>query len=264
MSYQIHSKTLALCLGVLAVAFSMGYLVLAWTEPTSTPPGGNVPPPINTGDTSQLKKGALSVYGVFDARGGSNATTLIVANGKVGIGTSSPANILEVKGKALVTDDVCLANGICLSNCSATACPGDCSEYAPIPGCHAKAAGEYSLQYCQKCDGTYTTHKFYPAGVQDLVGPAYCNGAHMACDGSGGCVPSPYCPQAVFMYNMWDTCWNACYTSTNFPGGCLDMCFNRWDEFGRAYTVCAGTCNPSQVCNLTNNDCYCMCGAYCW
>jgi len=76
------------------MSFLVGYLVLAWTEPTVPPPGGNVPAPLNVGLTAQLKEGAL----IIGANSGVT-TGLIVQHGNVGIGTTIPGERLEVAGK---------------------------------------------------------------------------------------------------------------------------------------------------------------------
>ena len=47
---------MALLVGVLAMVFLIGFIVWAWTEPGSAPPGGNVPAPINVSGTGQVKK----------------------------------------------------------------------------------------------------------------------------------------------------------------------------------------------------------------
>lgn len=101
-------KTLPLCLGVILAISLVNYLVLAWTEPSQTPPGGNVNAPINVGNTGQSKSGGLIL------NTGGAAIGLIVDKGYVGIGTNSPAKKLEVKGDVLATD-VCNAAGACLS-----------------------------------------------------------------------------------------------------------------------------------------------------
>jgi len=54
---------------ILALILTLGIsYVMAWTGPTSTPPDGNTPTPINIGTTDQVKNGglginALSVFG---------------------------------------------------------------------------------------------------------------------------------------------------------------------------------------------------------
>lgn len=65
-------------------------ITTAWTGATSTPPAGNVNPPINTGSTAQTKAGDLGVN-AFLASGN---TSLL---GNVGIGTASPSQRLHLE-----------------------------------------------------------------------------------------------------------------------------------------------------------------------
>ncbi len=92
MKKLISQKTIALCFGILVICFAVGFYVIAWTEPTAVPPGGNVAAPINVGLISQVKQGALGVGGVF--RAFSNA----IFDGNVGIGTTAPGARLDVQG----------------------------------------------------------------------------------------------------------------------------------------------------------------------
>jgi len=45
----------------LAVCLTLCFGIMAWNEPGQTPPGGNVIPPLNTGNTAQYKTGGLGV-----------------------------------------------------------------------------------------------------------------------------------------------------------------------------------------------------------
>ncbi len=45
----------------LVLTFGLSYAYAAWSEPTATPPGGNVAAPINTGSAAQTKTGSLGV-----------------------------------------------------------------------------------------------------------------------------------------------------------------------------------------------------------
>jgi hypothetical protein len=100
MFYSNLSKTIALAVGVLATVFLIGYFVFAWTEPTQPPPGGNVPAPINVGNDTQYKSGALGIGGLFQTDG---ETHLAITDGDVGIGTTAPGAKLEVAGQIKIT-----------------------------------------------------------------------------------------------------------------------------------------------------------------
>lgn len=58
------SKTVFLFFSVLIMSLFVGIIVFAWTEPSTTPPGGNVSAPINIGSESQIKAGSLTVGGL--------------------------------------------------------------------------------------------------------------------------------------------------------------------------------------------------------
>jgi len=57
------SKSLAVGAGALAAALGLCFVILAWNEPGSPPPAGNVAAPINTGATAQTKVGDLNLGG---------------------------------------------------------------------------------------------------------------------------------------------------------------------------------------------------------
>lgn len=63
-----------------------------WTAPTQTPPDGNTNPPLHEGGTAQSKVGGLLIATGVVTNG------LIVQNGNVGIGTTSPGQKLDVNG----------------------------------------------------------------------------------------------------------------------------------------------------------------------
>lgn len=135
-SRKISSRAVSLVFGVLVLCFALSYWVLAWTEPTSDPPAGNVNAPLNIGATGQSKSGWLAIYesgcsncslfvgksglngysGVIESSGGAwlgSALTsadngLIVENGRVGIGETNPSYPLEVSG-SVYASEFCLS-----------------------------------------------------------------------------------------------------------------------------------------------------------
>ncbi|MCD6097054.1 hypothetical protein J7J60_01820, partial [bacterium] len=141
-------------IGIIAL-FSLVSFALAWTEPTESPPEGNVPPPLNRGSSSnpwqvqytwdKIGIGTsspsyyLHVYGsgestigiqstadaaVLSLKAGTSSPSQIIqsldnsdlrfwvngdyrlvvdSSGKVGIGTTSPEEVLEVGGNLLIS-----------------------------------------------------------------------------------------------------------------------------------------------------------------
>jgi len=111
MKKQISPKIVSLTFGVLVVCFAMAFYVLGWTEPTQTPPEGDVLAPLNVGPTGQSKAGGL----ILNTGGAVNG--LIVDKGSVGIGTTNPSQKLDVAGQIHATGDICTdqGGGVCLS-----------------------------------------------------------------------------------------------------------------------------------------------------
>jgi len=117
---------IALCLGVLVFAFTISYLVSAWTEPATAPPGGNVDTPLNVGILGQSKAGGLIL------NTGNATTGLIVAYGKVGIDITTPVYTLDVNGQVHASGDICTdaGGGKCLSSSNPWITSGDDIYYS--------------------------------------------------------------------------------------------------------------------------------------
>ena len=96
----------------LGLSISLGSLLAAWTPPSSAPPDGNIPIPINEGSSLQAKRGAL-ILNTDD-----NPNGLVVQFGNVGIGMTPGAGYkLDVSGNIN-------ASSICIG--------GDCKSSWPV------------------------------------------------------------------------------------------------------------------------------------
>lgn len=106
-------KKISLVLSIIILSLTVGFSFAAWTdwtEPSASPPGGNVSAPINVSSTGQTKSGALTVNADFtanrlvDTSDGSyyvdpaNTGYSALFAGSVGIGTTEPGSTLEVDG----------------------------------------------------------------------------------------------------------------------------------------------------------------------
>ncbi|MCX6764271.1 MAG: hypothetical protein NTU58_01010, partial [Candidatus Nealsonbacteria bacterium] len=128
-------KLIPLVLGVLVISFVLSFWAVAWTEPQENPPDGNASSPLNVGSSGQTKTGWLATLdslwvglegsggwpGMLRVLNGALINTngapvgLIVAQGNVGIGTTTiPSQRLDVNGQVRATD-VCTTAGTCLS-----------------------------------------------------------------------------------------------------------------------------------------------------
>jgi hypothetical protein len=86
MNKKNLSKTIPLCFGVFIMSVLVGYLVLAWTEPSQAPPGGNVYAPINVGADAQYKIGGLILN-----TGGGDPALIVVGEKTNPVGGACPA-----------------------------------------------------------------------------------------------------------------------------------------------------------------------------
>lgn len=80
----------ALIFSILVICTAVFFYAQA--EPTAAPPNNNMAMPLNAGVTGQTKEGGLTL----NTAGATNG--LIVFDGRVGIGTTTPSVKLEVSG----------------------------------------------------------------------------------------------------------------------------------------------------------------------
>jgi len=139
-NYQNVFRGIALMLSVLTLSFAVNYFAFAWTEPSVAPPSGNAPAPLNVSFSDQSKEGRIGIGGVFapaysldirDSIGlgtlrttggallntGGAATGLIVQNGNVGIGTTSPNGTFEARVKPYFRKETVIVNPVGLAAC---------------------------------------------------------------------------------------------------------------------------------------------------
>lgn len=100
---RLLSQAAIVALVFLAAA---GLQTFAFTEPTQTPPGGNVDAPLNTGSAAQDKTGFLTADNIGSSFGAylGTGSCSTASDCYVGIGTVSPAAKLDVRGPILASD----------------------------------------------------------------------------------------------------------------------------------------------------------------
>ncbi len=108
MKIKETAITIGQILGIALSIFLVTYTVIGWTGPTASPPAGNLPAPLSGGGDTEYKSGALGVGGLFET---DTNTHLAVSGGNVGIGTTSPTEILDVNGVLRVRNHINLTGG---------------------------------------------------------------------------------------------------------------------------------------------------------
>lgn len=105
MKTQTFLKTIALVIAGVLIGVTANINAEDWTNPTATPPSGNVPPPINTSTTAQGKMGGFSIGKAspatglkLDVSGSAIIDSLGVINLVIATGT-------RAAGKVLVSTD---------------------------------------------------------------------------------------------------------------------------------------------------------------
>jgi hypothetical protein len=98
----MNARTFGAGILVGAVLFTGLSIALAWTGPTVAPPNGNVPAPINTGTTNQVKDAglsvdALAVFGNAILSGTSRYLNFGTVVGSTGYGFRDSAGVMQLK-----------------------------------------------------------------------------------------------------------------------------------------------------------------------
>ncbi|MFA5387473.1 MAG: tail fiber domain-containing protein [Candidatus Paceibacterota bacterium] len=103
---MIKSRSISIAASAIIMSLFFGFAFASWQEPAVAPPNGNISAPVNIGSTAQTKAGEFSVLGNFyapmmydsdDSGYYVNPAGQTVLSGNVGIGVSSPNNLLQVK-----------------------------------------------------------------------------------------------------------------------------------------------------------------------
>lgn len=259
---------------ILSVLFLFtGIYVFAWAPPTSAPPAGNVSAPLNTGNTGQTKSGGL----ILNTGGAVNG--LIIDKGKVGIGTISPANLLDVIGGSIMSD-----TGFCIGTSCITSWPaGGGSSILRVATCHT--IGTATCNYTFTCPAGETIRSLGTSlTVWSTSEPYYDKMANAAyatlkdVSDTNPCVGQNSCPQSSAgsgpTQDLWGMAIGSCSAgapvSSALPTGLYGYCWKSktdWDGDGDDEWGCGGplstNVSPPMTCSVPLNgrsECECPSG----
>jgi hypothetical protein len=157
---------------ILISSFVTFIISLAWTEPISNPPLGNIAAPLNISKTGQTKLGGLIL------NTGGAPIGLIVENGKVGIGTRNPLQKLDVVGGYIRSDTGFCIRDNCITSwpsfqtplsvsCYASPNPANTNQTVTFYSNVSGGTGNYTYNWSGACTGSssYCSRSFSYAGT---------------------------------------------------------------------------------------------------
>ena len=184
---QYGARILSYLPHILALLFILAFVAFAWQEPSQTPPQGNAPAPINVSDTDQSKLGGLGLGGgvgqalqwfkniggtLYIQNAAGTSSVVIGQDGKVGIGTTAPTQILDANGY------VKGRSGLCVGDDCRTAWPvGDITSVNAGTGLTGGGGqGDVTLNLGTTKKETYSTSTgyWYGGSAQCLSGEYIC------------------------------------------------------------------------------------------
>lgn len=148
MQKQVSPKVVSLTFSLLVLMFLAAFYVVAWQEPITLPPGGNVDTPINTGSVSQVKTGGLGV-GSMTIDGGAAMLKMPspgpVANHGTLYVNDTDGNIYFIDESGGEFDLTAVGSGIPPGMIAMfdTSCPSGWTRFAALDGIFARGATTY-------------------------------------------------------------------------------------------------------------------------
>ena len=157
---------------ILISSFVTFIISLAWTEPISNPPLGNIAAPLNISKTGQTKLGGLIL------NTGGAPIGLIVENGKVGIGTRNPLQKFDVVGGYIRSDTGFCIRDNCITSwpssqpslsvsCYASPNPANTNQTVTFYSNVSGGTGNYTYSWSGSCTGSSSScsRSFSSAGT---------------------------------------------------------------------------------------------------
>ncbi len=232
---------------ILALLFIFAFAVFAWQEPSQQPPQGNAPAPINVSNTDQSKLGGLglgggvgqalqwfkNIGGTLHIQSQSGTSSVVIGqDGKVGIGTTTPSQKLDVVG-TLKTVGFMMPTGAAAGRVLTSDVSGLGVWQAPAPD---KFGGSTLVNY----GIYYSGFSFVPSNFASPCPSGWTEA------GSGGYFMTAGGWPPGSSGNAYRTCFRtdmACLTLVNYgaynpqyPGGySASPCPSGWTEAGLGY-----------------------------